>query len=978
MDHANEGRQFAVDPLEHRVNRGWVGQVREFDTHLDPAVPECGNRFPGFRVRVSSTVQHDGPRPVIRKPAGYRASDAAQPPGNEVGTVLPQPVRTERRRRQDDLPDMSRAAHERHGGPRFRHGPHGVDQRLQLSRLEPAHHPPQGGSRPRGFLYLQDVQFQDGVGHVRTHLGHFFGAQDVPSGQLHEAAPLGQTGEARFDEPLSGQAVHHDVHARASGDFENLFSEGCLAAVEDVFHAQGPQVRAFRRARGRKDLRPGGLGQLDGRQAHAARPGVNQYPVAGFQPGKLEGKGRRNEHLGHRRQGSGRQLRWCGRNQFLPGDGFRTHGAESQADHAVTGRDRGYPGTHLPDPAAELRAEKSSLHQADGAEDVQEVQPADVDRNPDFAGFEGRRRPGLGMQFLEGTILILRELPVRIFRQRHAFHAVRGPDQAGDQTAVPTAGNVRFAVGEEQFFGQVGGRLRGGVGIEIDHPGLHVARFPGQYPAEAPERGAGELAASLALQDLAAPRDEPGPTGRRRIGVRRALDEGERTRQSVSQVLRHLRGGCPRTVAVERPEVHDACQRWIARQVREEGTPGFARGAFHGSSGDSGPAVGRYSVRSFPECSVPVRSVPVRGEVLARQHDSLVSRREFHRHRLAHTAPVGRHHPHAAREDNLRRTAGHDHSAIGQAGLFRSVHAHDFRFRESDVQKRLPPYVRTCQGVIRPVAVGEPPPTVELSEYQIHPTPATLVLERYELPGRSEQPPAMIECFVQVLRCVEYVGRDDHVVAMQVETLRNRVLLDIQHAVFDGALVVAETGLRLCEETRRNIRIGVVVTAGAKLGEDTGGRRADARPDLDHLEPPPFRQRSDDHLDHVPHHQVRGFPHRRLHIEIAGARFFIAEQQGQRILPAAEHLRQGAGATTEQGDLAGAVGMQSGQPGRAFRGVCRHAFRERITGSHRHDETVILLFQHARIRQQVQNPVEELPVLVENAQLSTQAYSFYG
>ena len=120
------------------------------------------------------------------------------------------------------------------------------------------------------------------------------------------------------------------------------------------------------------------------------------------------------------------------------------------------------------------------------------------------------------------------------------------------------------------------------------------------------------------------------------------------------------------------------------------------------------------------------------------------------------------------------------------------------------------------------------------------------------------------------------------------------------------------------------------------------------------------------------------FHNRRLHIEIAGARFFIAEQQGQGILPAAEHLRQGAGATTEQGDLAGAVGMQSGQPGRVFRGVCRHAFRERIAGSHRHDETVILLFQHARIRQQVQNPVEELFVFVENAQLPTQAYSFYG
>ena len=395
--HADKGRQFAVDPLEHRVNRGWVRQVREFDPHRDTAVLKRGNRLPGGRVGGAPAVQHDGPRPVVRKPLCHRASDTAQPAGNQVGAIPPQPAFPEGRRGQDDLADVPRAAHERHGGSRFGQRPHGVDQRLQLSRLKPAHHLPQGGSRPCGMLYLQDIQFQDGVGHVRTRLGHLFVAQNVPAGQLHEAAPLCETGKARFDEPLSGQAVHHDVHARASGNFEDFLSEGRLAAVEDVFHAQRPQVLPFRCARGREDFRPGGPGQLDGRQTHAARTGVNQYPVAGFQPGKFEGKGRRNEHLGHGRQGGGRQLRWRGRNQFLQGDGLRTHGAERQADHAVTGRDRGYPGTHLPDPTAELRAEMSSPHQADRAENIQEIQSAYVDRNADFTGFQGWRRSGLGM-----------------------------------------------------------------------------------------------------------------------------------------------------------------------------------------------------------------------------------------------------------------------------------------------------------------------------------------------------------------------------------------------------------------------------------------------------------------------------------------------------------------------------------------------------------------------------------------------------
>ena len=70
--HAGKGRQFAVDPLEHRVNRGCVRQVREFDPHRDAAVPKRGNRLPGLRVGGAPPVQHDGPRPVIRKPLCHR------------------------------------------------------------------------------------------------------------------------------------------------------------------------------------------------------------------------------------------------------------------------------------------------------------------------------------------------------------------------------------------------------------------------------------------------------------------------------------------------------------------------------------------------------------------------------------------------------------------------------------------------------------------------------------------------------------------------------------------------------------------------------------------------------------------------------------------------------------------------------------------------------------------------------------------
>ena len=199
---------------------------------------------------------------------------------------------------------------------------------------------------------------------------------------------------------------------------------------------------------------------------------------------------------------------------------------------------------------------------------------------------------------------------------------------------------------------------------------------------------------------------------------------------------------------------------------------------------------------------------------------------------------------------------------------------------------------------------------------------------------------------VQVARGVQHVGRDDQVPSVGLEALVHRVLLDVQHAVVDGGVRVAEARLRIGEESRGDVGVHVVEPSGGKLGQDAVGRRADAGTHLQHPQQPPLRQLVDERANHLPHHPVRRPPHRGQPIQIAGRRLRITEQQRQRVLVAAEHRGQGAGAAPKQPDLVRRVREALRQPGQKHLGIARHPARQRLVGSDRDHEALVLRPQH--------------------------------
>ena len=127
---------------------------------------------------------------MIGEPLGNGASDAAETAGDEVCAVLSQTARHKGWRREDDLSDVPRGAHEVQGGPCLGERPPAVDYGPQLTRRKPRHNVSQDDANPCRVGLLHDVQFKDVVGNVGTHCRHLFMAEDVPSRHLDESTAL--------------------------------------------------------------------------------------------------------------------------------------------------------------------------------------------------------------------------------------------------------------------------------------------------------------------------------------------------------------------------------------------------------------------------------------------------------------------------------------------------------------------------------------------------------------------------------------------------------------------------------------------------------------------------------------------------------------------------------------------------------------------------------------------------------------------
>ena len=552
VDDPRERRQVRVDPREHRVHRGGVGDVGDLHPHRHSALLERSDRLARGCIRSPPTVEHDRARSPVREQSGHRAADPAHAAGHEVGPVLAQPAPRERRHREDDLSDVPGRAHVRHRRSRFGHRPAGVGKRRQLPRREPFRHAPEGRSGAGGIGTLEHVQAHDGVVHVRACRRHRLLAPDVPCAELDEPAAAREALEARLDESGAGQAVQHHVDPRPVRRREDFFAERRPPAVEDVGDPERPEIRPFRRARGREHLRAGRARELDGGKPHPSRPGVDEHPFAGLEPDSIECERRGREDHRDGGEGGRRDPRRRGRHELRPGHHLRSEGAEREPHHPFAGRHLRDVRAGLDDPPAELAAEEARIEGARRAQHVAEVEAGRLDRDPNLARFEGFRRDGLRPHPVEGAARVGSEPPSPLVGEGDPRRAGADPDEARDVAPSRPVRDVVLAVGVQQLVGEGGGRhVRSRV--EIDHPGAEVRRFAGRRLAKAPERRPGDLAGRLALEHLGAAGDERQALRGGRARIHRALDEGEGGGPRPLRVLRHLRGRRARPVARRAP-----------------------------------------------------------------------------------------------------------------------------------------------------------------------------------------------------------------------------------------------------------------------------------------------------------------------------------------------------------------------------------------------------------------------------------------
>ena len=894
MDDAAQRRQLRVHARQHRVERGDVPHVGQFDLDPDASPAQRLDGLPSLGVGIPAAVQHDGPGAPVRQPFGHGAADSPQATGDQVGAILSQPAPGEGIGRHHDLPQVPGRPHEPQRWPGLGQRPPAVDERLQHARRELVHHLSQYLAHPLRLGLLEHVQLQDVVAHVRAHRRHLLVGQDVPPGQLDEATTLGQARQAGLDEALAGEAVQQHVNALASGGLQDLVAERGLTAVVYVLHAQRPYEVVLRKAGRGEHLRTRGVRQLDGGRSYPARPGVDQDPFPGLQSRVVEREGGRHEGAGNGGQGGGGHPFGRRRHQLLVGDHLGGEGAEPEPHHVIADADIGDVGAGVDHVAAQFPAQIPFLDEAERAEDIPEVETGGLDRHPDLPGLQGARRQHFDLRSVEHAVPVRLQHPVRLLGQRQPpGYGVRSR-QAGRQAASRAVGDVVLVVGIHQLVHEAGHRVRA-AGVQVDHARLQVRRLQGHHLAHTPQDRAGQLPEPFPLEHLRPSGDEPHAVGRRRIRIGHALDQGQRARSGLPHVLRHLGGGCLRPAPSEALQVDDPVEGHVRGQVLDERSPRL-------------PGL---RIQALPDDRAPDGRLVAPRQPAARQDDRLVPRRQLARELLSSAVAAGGHDPGSGRLVHLLRALRHDHALVQHLEREGVVDPQDLYPLEAGVSEGAAPHGRGGQGVVGAVVlVGEPPPAVQLAEGEVHPAQAAQVLERHQLARRSEKGPAMAQRLLEETRSVQDVGGDDQVVAVGGEALGDGVLLDVQRPVLDAPVSVAEPFLRLGEEPCRDVRVGVVEASGGKLRQYRRGGRSGARPHLDHPQPSSLREPGQERPDRVPQQGVGGAGHRRLEIEVGRGGFPAAEEERQRIRFTAQRIGQGAAGAAEQPDLGLAVGVQ--------------------------------------------------------------------
>ena len=616
----------------------------------------------------------------------------------------------------------------------------------------------------------------------------------------------------------------------------------------------------------------------------------------------------------------------------------------------------GYLGADLDDAPAHLPAQQSLFDESERSENVPEVQSGGLDFDANLPRFERAHGKLLHERPVEHAVRIGGEHPARFVGEGQPRRTVLGSYQARHRAAAATVRDVILEVGVHQFVREVRYRCHRG-GVEVEHSWLEVRRLALHALAEAPQCRAGQAASALAFQHLRAACHEPQSHFGSRARVAHALNHGQRGLARECHVPPHLFGGGLFSGAVQSHEVHDSAEGNIVWQVVDEGPPRLSPLHLDG--------------RGHAGCDRnPLLGV---GSLGARQHHGLIAGSQIpgqlRRQPGRATARAAGHHPRTRGLGHHRGPLRHDHALVGHGDGVGLVHAQHLHLPETGVAQRLPPDRRARERVTGPVVVGEPPPPVELAEGQVHPAQAAEVLERDQLSGGRQEAAAVVQRLVQGARRVQDVGGDDEVVAVQVETLSDGILLDVERPVLDASAAVAEARFGLREEAGGDVGVHVIEPALREDRQDGSGRRSGPGADLDHAQAPSPGQRIDQGADRHLQHAVRGARDRSLEVEVGGGRFTAAEEEGQGVFAAVQDVGQRGGRAPEQPGLGLAVGVPLQHDGGVPVEIGGQIRGPWILRAQLDDErAVLLLAERARPGCHLEDSPEEAAVLGQDAE----------
>ena len=315
-DSAKRG-QRGIHPQQHRLHRGRVRDIGQFDADIHPAGAQRSDIRRRRGSGRSASVQDNRPGASVGQPMGHRAPDAPEAPRDQVGPVLAQSSFAHRRQCEHDLPDMAGLPHVSQGGGHFHQGPNAVRGHFDNPGVDVGNGGAQHFAQNMGAFLGQPMDVQHGVRDIRAHTRHLGMGPRVALADLDKAAAAGETGQRCLNETWTGQAVDNEVHPGATGIGEYLLTKMGLTAVIDMLHPHCAHVGLLGRAAGGEHLRTGGKCQLYGSRADTSRRRVNQDPAAGTrvrvpecQPGR--GMDNRNPRHPDRRQPFRQRGEQCG------------------------------------------------------------------------------------------------------------------------------------------------------------------------------------------------------------------------------------------------------------------------------------------------------------------------------------------------------------------------------------------------------------------------------------------------------------------------------------------------------------------------------------------------------------------------------------------------------------------------------------------------------------------------------------------